>query len=347
MAIKYHCLNHEMIIRKALATDFEQIFKLHCRVESLKDPPLPSDPWPGKRLDNLMDRGPWTDPQGMFIHLGSILTNQDAIMLAALGPQNGEKEKIIGILEAWLDPCSPHLPSPQRHCLLSALYIDPSARGLGVGRKLVDSLASMLQSEHGMTCLAIVTEPAPDATPFYEKTGFNYWNQGITVEADILPNNSKSNQTTEIFHCSSIMTPSANVDSILPHGLLQEAGQWPLICGVNLSRGWFMHRLTNGFPAPEEAGVSKLIFWSLKVPRLLAFIEAVQDNPVTPEIFALSPDLRGFELLLMATEHKPIMGALEAEYLRAAIHPWTRGAEPDRELTVSGWHSLFRRQLFA
>ncbi|MHB1209540.1 MAG: GNAT family N-acetyltransferase [Acidimicrobiales bacterium] len=72
---------------------------------------------------------------------------------------------------------------PGTHWLF-AMYVSPGARGSGVAGALVEAVSTWARRDHGDTLFLHVTESVARARAFYEKLGFRYNGERISMDRD-------------------------------------------------------------------------------------------------------------------------------------------------------------------
>jgi GNAT superfamily N-acetyltransferase len=72
---------------------------------------------------------------------------------------------------------------PGTHWLF-AMYVSPSARGTGVAAALVEAVSTWARRDHADTLFLHVTESVTRARAFYERLGFRYNGERISMDRD-------------------------------------------------------------------------------------------------------------------------------------------------------------------
>ena len=61
-----------------------------------------------------------------------------------------------------------------RWCASASIYLDPAARGRGIGKKLYAALEALLQAQGYRKIYAVITSSNPASRIFHEKMGYRF-----------------------------------------------------------------------------------------------------------------------------------------------------------------------------
>lgn len=81
-----------------------------------------------------------------------------------------EDHKILGYAYGSL----PFGRAAYRWCAAGSIYLAPSARGRGIGKKLYTALEAILKAQGFRKIYAIITSDNPDSLAFHEKMGYHF-----------------------------------------------------------------------------------------------------------------------------------------------------------------------------
>ena len=148
---------NEYIVRRANASDASALRAI--RLESLTDTPEAY----GSIYEEVLR---WSDARWRRAALESNFY---------LGERGGH---VVGMASGGFN--SSH---PGTHWLF-AMYVTPSERGTGVARSLVEAVSSWARRDGGDALYLHVTERVTRARAFYEKMGFRYHGERISMDRD-------------------------------------------------------------------------------------------------------------------------------------------------------------------